>query len=156
MSKSARGFTLIELLIAISIIAVLATIGITSFGGAQARARDGQRKSDLKNIQTALRLYYNDHGAYPANTATNAITACGNAPACNTACSWDAAWVCGTTTYMTKLPGDPSTSTDYLYTKVDDDNYILQTCLENKSDPQAINEANASWCDSGKMFELRP
>lgn len=151
-----RGFTLIELLIAISVISILATIGVTSFSGAQARARDSERKSDLKNIQTALRLYYNDQGTYPAHSVSNGVDACGSAPACNTTCAWDSAWTCSTSTYMQKLPGDPSSDTEYLYTKIDDDNFILQACLESASDPQGIVEANASWCESGKMFEIRP
>lgn len=49
-----QGFTLIELLVVISIIAILATIGIAVFSGAQAQARDARRKADLASIAKAV------------------------------------------------------------------------------------------------------
>ncbi len=158
MPKKRNGFTLIELLIVISIITILATFGINTFAGAQKRSRDGERKSDLKNIQTALRLYYNENGSYPTSTgAGNArINGCGTAPNCNANCAWNSAWTCGASTYMGNLPGDPQGVNEYRYQQIDSDNYTLQACLENTSDPQAIDESDGSWCDSGKMFELRP
>lgn len=61
------GFTLIELLVVISIIGILATIVIASYGGAQAKARDTQRIRDLDDVKYALVLYKNDNGKYPAN-----------------------------------------------------------------------------------------
>jgi prepilin-type N-terminal cleavage/methylation domain-containing protein len=61
------GFTLIELLIVIAIVAVLSTVVIISFPGALKSARDGQRRSDLKQYQTALEVYANkNNGSYPA------------------------------------------------------------------------------------------
>lgn len=59
LPKSARnpkGFTLIELLVVISIIAILAVIGIALFSGAQARARNARRRSDVKTIVSALEV----------------------------------------------------------------------------------------------------
>lgn len=64
-AKSSVGFTLIELLIVIAIIAILISIGLASYSRAQAQARDGQRKSDLRNIQGALEQYYADFNRYP-------------------------------------------------------------------------------------------
>lgn len=51
-----KGFTLIELLIVITIIGILASLILASFGGAQAKARDGVRKSDLGQTRRALEL----------------------------------------------------------------------------------------------------
>ncbi|MBI3282559.1 type II secretion system protein [Candidatus Curtissbacteria bacterium] len=51
-----KGFTLIELLIVITIIGILASLTLASFGGAQAKARDGVRKSDLSQVKRALEL----------------------------------------------------------------------------------------------------
>ena len=59
-----KGFTLMELLITIAIISVVMGFSIVTFAGSQKRARDGIRKADLRTLQTALRLYYNDYGAY--------------------------------------------------------------------------------------------
>lgn len=52
------GFTLLELLVVISIIVILVTIGMSSYSTAQKKGRDAKRKSDLKEIQTALEQYY--------------------------------------------------------------------------------------------------
>lgn len=64
------GFTLIELLVVVSIIGTLATLSVVSLNGARAKARDARRVSDVRQIQMAVELYYFDHDAYPAATAT--------------------------------------------------------------------------------------
>ena len=64
MNKEQGGFTLIELLVVISIIGVLATIGMVSLNGARARARDARRRSDLRNIVLALEQYNSQYGTY--------------------------------------------------------------------------------------------
>jgi type II secretion system protein G len=61
-----RGFTLIELLVVIAIIGLLSSIILASLNGARAKARNARRQADLKELQTALELYYNDHNAYPS------------------------------------------------------------------------------------------
>jgi len=63
------GFTLIELLVVISIIGILAALSLVSFTGSQKQARDTQRKSDLKQYQTALEGYANkSNGFYPSRS----------------------------------------------------------------------------------------
>lgn len=52
--KINKGFTLIELLVVVAIIAILSTIGLTLFNGAQQNARDARRKSDIDAIAAAL------------------------------------------------------------------------------------------------------
>ena len=63
--KRNKGFTLIELLVVVAIIGVLASIILSSLNSARAKARDARRESDIKTIQTALEMYYLDHGYYP-------------------------------------------------------------------------------------------
>jgi len=60
-----KGFTLIELLVVIAIIGLLSTMSVLALNGARARARDAKRVSDIKQIQTALEMYYNDNNVYP-------------------------------------------------------------------------------------------
>lgn len=73
--KSARGFTLIELMVAISIVAVLATIGFTLFQSTQGQARDAKRKQDIDSIATVLEQKFNAAtGLYTAAAGTDFTT----------------------------------------------------------------------------------
>ena len=64
MSKQ-KGFTLIELLVVISIIGLLATIVLVSLNAARGKARDARRIADIKQISTAIELFYDVAGSYP-------------------------------------------------------------------------------------------
>jgi prepilin-type N-terminal cleavage/methylation domain-containing protein len=86
--SNSRGFTLVELLVSISIIAVLTALLTANFVGARQRGRDGQRKANAYNMQSALELYRADVGTYPLT-----LTGCGTALKSPTG-----------TTYMQKLP----------------------------------------------------
>jgi general secretion pathway protein G len=138
------GFTLIEMLVVISIIGILATLVTANLNSARSRARDTQRKSDIKNIATALRVYYNDKNRYPATLP-----------------SWGEQWSDSSTVYMPTLPRDPFSPTqDYRYImgtisdSTDTDSFTLQACLENKSDANGIPAE--SWCPTGTMFQITP
>lgn len=136
--KQNKGFTLIELLVVISLIGVLATLVIANMNSARERARDATRKSDLRNIQTALRLYYNDKGGYPVASLL----------------VWNSPFTIDGVTYMNLLPDDPlSPAENYTYTYIDSDNYVLHACLENKSDEKATADPN---CPSGYKYEVKP
>lgn len=65
--RNPRGFTLIELLIVITIIGILAIALVPRIVGGPARSRDVKRTADLKNIATALEIYFNDNGGYPSD-----------------------------------------------------------------------------------------
>lgn len=62
-----RAFTLIEMLIVIGIIAVLAAVLLSTFGGAQESARLARCQSNLRNLCTAVNSYVmeSDDGTYP-------------------------------------------------------------------------------------------
>jgi len=159
-----KAFTLIEMLVVISIIGILATLVAANLNSARSRARDAQRKSDIKNIQTALRLYYNDFGGYPGSTNGGNIKGCGlsNPPPPSSLCPWNSAWAingekcsdAGATCYMQTLPRDPLSPTQsYKYTQFDSDDYILSACLENASDTNGVDDSS---CSSGKAFQVKP
>lgn len=65
-ASSRSAFTLVELLIVITIIGILSVALIPRLVGAPARARDAQRRTDMQTFATALELYADDEGAYPA------------------------------------------------------------------------------------------
>lgn len=51
-----KGFTLIELMVAISIVAILATVGLVVFSNTQKQARDSRRTQDIASIANALQV----------------------------------------------------------------------------------------------------
>lgn len=65
-AEKEKGFTLIELLVIISIIGFLAVLALVVLKDTRAQSRDTKRKGDLKQIQTALELYYDKYSYYPA------------------------------------------------------------------------------------------
>jgi len=70
-----KGFTLLEILVVISIIGILTGLALLSFEPTQKRARDTQRKSDLKQYQTSLEGFANEsNGYYPSRTTPTVIS----------------------------------------------------------------------------------
>ena len=65
MYKDKKAFTLIELLVVIAIIGLLSTLSVIALNSARAKARDAKRISDVKQMQVALEMYYNDMATYP-------------------------------------------------------------------------------------------
>lgn len=73
--KVQQGFTIIELLIVIAIIGILAGLVLNNFQGAQAKARDVQRKADINSIHAKLEEYYNNSNGYPDGNLTTTLLA---------------------------------------------------------------------------------
>jgi Tfp pilus assembly protein PilE len=114
---------MVELLVVIAILGVLVTIALVSFRSSQARGRDAQRKSDLKQVSSALELYYSDYNKYPDSV------------------TWGTEFTDGSTVYFKALPVDPSSGQNYLYRVVDspsNQKYQLFARLENAEDPSII------------------
>ncbi len=63
--RGAPGFTLIELLVVISIIVILASLGIVGYSHSVTRAKEATLKEDLFRMRDAIDQYYADKGQYP-------------------------------------------------------------------------------------------
>ena len=61
------GFTLIELMVVMSLIVILAGIGLTMQANSQTRAREAVLSEDLFRLRDAIDQYYADKNAYPAS-----------------------------------------------------------------------------------------
>jgi type II secretion system protein G len=102
-----RGFTLIELLVVISIIGVLGAIILASVHKAAVKARDTNRKATLRNLKTALELFYADNGRYPSTGGVWYSSEPGNVPENGPGNNgvWIPELVAGG--YIKELPRDP-------------------------------------------------
>jgi len=69
-----KGFTLIELLVVIAIIGILSSVVLASLNTARSKSRDAKRISDVKQIQLALELYYDQNGSYPTSPGCSGST----------------------------------------------------------------------------------
>ncbi len=63
--KHNSGFTLIELLVVIAIIGILASVVLASLNSAREKSRNASYAAQLKQYQSALEMYFADHGSYP-------------------------------------------------------------------------------------------
>lgn len=154
MKKLIKGFTLIEMLVVVSLIGVLTTLVAANLNAARERARDTQRKSDLRTIETALRIYYQDYQAFPGSGSGGEISGCGSGG--TSICSWGGTWTDSVTTYMNKIPKDPLPDQSYKYTvSADKESYEFDACLENKSDDKGQTTADVTWCPSGWMYRVQ-
>ncbi|MFC1751613.1 type II secretion system protein [Patescibacteria group bacterium] len=163
ISQDNKGFTLIELLVVIAIIGLLASVVFASLNSARVKSRDARRISDLKQIQTALELYYDDHGYYPAPP-------CGwdcNGYTRSNIASWDTL-ATELEPYIASLPEDPlntggypwnTGNYTYSYGNVGRNTrriqYDLTAQLEDPNHPQRCAEkqwhfyfTRAAWCGS--------
>lgn len=122
-----RGFTLVELLVVITIIGILSSIGLSTFTSSQMKSRDARRKTQLKQLSDAFEAYYNDYGRYPSDADID----------------WDQVFTDGKTTYMVKLPKDPTQGLTYEYLPAaDNKSFQLYARLENTNDPGVPKDAD--------------
>jgi general secretion pathway protein G len=61
-----RGFTLIELLIVLSLIVILASMGLTQYRNSITHSKEAVLKEDLFRLRDAIDQYYADKGQYPS------------------------------------------------------------------------------------------
>ncbi|MEZ7820853.1 MAG: type II secretion system protein [Patescibacteria group bacterium] len=146
MLKNKKGFTIIELLIVIAIIGLLATISIVALNGARQKGRDAKRVGDIRQIQTALELYFNDQNSYPLVAASTELGRGNAAKLCDT--GFVATATACTRTYMGIVPTNPTPGgSEYTYTSIGtgtSTSYTLRFTLEDSTGayPAGIHTAS--------------
>lgn len=131
--KSGAGFTLIEILVVVGMIGVLTAGFLLVINPALQlqRSRDGTRKSEIKQIQSAVEQYRADNGSYPGAAGTSSSPIYGWAPVSGMALN-------STITYLQKIPTGPGNiGSDgcggYLYSS-NGTSYTIFTTLEDTND----------------------
>lgn len=67
--KDHQGFTIVELILVITVIAILATIGLVSWNGARSTAKQNAAKTTISKMKISLSDYFTDNNRYPVNKA---------------------------------------------------------------------------------------
>lgn len=145
MKHTSKGFTLIEMLVVIAIIAILASIVITSVSSFQKSARDTRRIADLRNMQSYLELYFTKCGHYPG--VSDSVAACSAVISGGGAQTWGHLTDAMKTVTENDIPQDPIKNGTYYYqyfTDADGLRYLLTAKLEKDN---SILQKNASAAD---------
>jgi prepilin-type N-terminal cleavage/methylation domain-containing protein len=137
-----KGFTLIELLVVISIISFLSSIVFASLQNARLKTRDSLRLQNIRQLQSALELYFSDNSKYPEVSWWYAQSYSAGDPTCGI--RW-----CELQTmlspYIKSLPKDPNHA-DGIFILYDSDpgdnyqSYALITYFEDLNNSIAAND----------------
>jgi len=130
--KKRRGFTLIELLVVIAIIGILSSVVLASLNSAREKSRDAKRVSDIKQLQLALELYFDNNGSYPAVTDLDSSTLVSDG-------------------LLSAIPHDPTTDADYSYAyyPATPTSYHLGATLENSGHVALDSDADCTSAAAG-------
>lgn len=62
-----KGFATLEVILMVMVIGILASIAVPRFTSVTTAANTAKIQSDLSTIDTAISIYYMEHGSYPQN-----------------------------------------------------------------------------------------
>lgn len=157
MNKTTHGFTLIEVLVTVSILAILVSTVVISFGPAREQSRDAQRQTDLRTIEAALALYKNKYGVYPAGCngpTTGVSTNWSGQAGGGYDCASGSQYIVGLAPeFLPELPTDPRLNTSvansgYVYT-TNQDQSVFKIMALNTVETEVVGPTHPFFrCDS--------
>ena len=144
-------------MVVISIIGILSAVLYANFGDSSAASRDAQRQGDLRTLQTAIELYKNRNGVYPAG--------------CNASGTWSGqigtAYACGSGSniyivniapeYIPTLPKDPKlngSNSGYVYT-VNTEGTVYKLMAKNTVESEVVDYSHPfKSCDASNIISV--
>lgn len=78
MKRHQSGFTIVELIVSIAVIAILASVVIFGFSSWRTSVAKTEMKNELINAASAIKMYRNTAGAYPAALSNASYTSSAN------------------------------------------------------------------------------
>ncbi len=144
-ASAQAGFTLIELLVVIAIIGVLSALLLSNFVGVRDRGADAALKNNMRQVKTALRLYYNDFQHYP-DSDNGQIEGCGADQTNPDTCGAGGEFGVTNSVYMKKLPEE------FEYFSNGGEDFLLKVTLGNASDADATTSQEKCNVDSRSYY----
>lgn len=135
-----NGFSFIEILVVVTIIGIIASIGMVTYTEFLKQSRDAKRKGDIEQIRAALEMYKSTNNSYPASI-TFGGDICDDPPACASGVY-----------YLRKVPNDPKPDLyTYFYSSAGGADYTIAAFLEQGSssscfDCDIISTAACNYC----------
>jgi type II secretion system protein G len=112
-AKDTKRVTLIELLIIVILLAILSAVAVPSYLSMRDRAKESATEAQMRNIITAIEMYYADRGEYPATADASDLS--------NVLAS-----------YMQDVPVKDFWGNDYIYMKTEEGYSLLSDGIRGK------------------------
>ena len=104
-AKKQSGYGLSNIIVAISVLCLGSSVSAAYLDDALAAARDAQRMGNIRQVQTALNIYYDDNLSYPLSKSVEP-----------TAQAWqEMKVVLEESQYMPEVPEDPLDEGEYKF-----------------------------------------
>lgn len=132
--KNKNAFSFVELIVSVTILAIISTIWFISYSSYLWDSRDSQRKSDLAQVWSALKVYKQKRWYYPVPGNKFDLT-------------YNWTWVVFQWKFdenvrlntLDRLPLDPKSKTGYIYSITKNaQEYEMAATLENEDNPIAL------------------
>ncbi len=74
VGRDERGFTIVELLVVITVVGILAGVGVSGYSSFRDRANRAAADAAWRDLQVAINLYQVENGTFPRNSAGGSTT----------------------------------------------------------------------------------